>query len=80
MSGKKGEISVNKESLGILPDPMDFSSPCVSLVSQPPPVATQYSDISDSEDFDIPSSQIIQEANRCVFYLCVTNITIVLDL
>ena len=45
----------------ILKDPFDFSSPCVSLVSQPKPNDVLYSDISDSEDFNIPSSQIQQE-------------------
>ena len=39
----------------VLPDPMDFSSPCVSLVSKGND--TQYSDISDDDMFDIPCSQ-----------------------
>ena len=44
-----------EEESGILSDPFDFSSPCVSLVSNEK--EPQYSDISDAEDFDIPSSQ-----------------------
>ena len=39
---------------GILGDPLDFTSPCVSLVSSR---QDQYSDISEDEFVDIPSSQ-----------------------
>ena len=39
----------------ILPDPMDFSSPCVSLVLSQD--TTHYSDISDDDLFEIPVSQ-----------------------
>lgn len=48
---------------GILPDPMDFSSPSVSLVSSESQSA-QYSDISDDEIFDIPSSQKQQPGSK----------------
>ena len=44
----------------ILPDPLDFNSPCVSLVSSQN--SMQYSDISDDEVFEIPSSQKHQSA------------------
>ena len=51
---------INRESndKGIIGDPEDFSTPCVSLVSQGKHDTPAYSDISDSEDFQIPSSQI----------------------
>ena len=45
----------NEEESGILSDPFDFSSPCVSMISKQK--EPQYSDISDAEDFEIPSSQ-----------------------
>ena len=48
---------------GILPDPMDFSSPNVSLISRPSQ-NVQYSDISDDETFDIPSLQKHQESSK----------------
>ena len=44
-----GEMSANK----VLNDPMDFQSPCVSLVGN----SQIYSDISDDEFVDIPLSQ-----------------------
>ena len=50
------------ESNGLINDPMDFSSPCVSLVSGKSDV--HYSDISDDEAFDIPSSQKCNENER----------------
>ena len=43
--------SVNDGFSGVLGDPMDFASPCSSLVN------AHYSDISD-DDFEIPSSQM----------------------
>ena len=46
---------------GIILDPMDFSSPCVSVVNKE---LMQYSDISD-DDFDmIPCSQKYQNMNE----------------
>ena len=45
----------NSQNSEILPDPLDFNSPCVSLVSSHS--SMQYSDISDDEVFEIPSSQ-----------------------
>ena len=45
----------NPRSVGILPDPNDFTSPVSSIIprgNQP-----YYSDISDEEDFQIPCSQ-----------------------
>ena len=46
----------DSEKSEILKDPMDFSSPCVSLVSSQS--SMHYSDISDDDDiFEIPSSQ-----------------------
>ena len=49
------EDNSDKSDVEILPDPMDFSSPCVSLVSKHNDA--QYSDISDDDMFEIPSSQ-----------------------
>ena len=43
---------------GILGDPMDFSSPCKSVIGEGNNTSQQYSDISDDENFDIPSSQM----------------------
>ena len=45
----------NNDKSEILLDPLDFSSPCVSLVSSQN--SMQYSDISDDDAFEIPSSQ-----------------------
>ena len=50
----------DSEKSEILPDPMDFSSPCVSLVSNQN--STHYSDISDDDLFEIPVSQKHQNA------------------
>ena len=60
---------VNNDNCGnnsILGDPMDFKSPCVSLVSQPKvnTNAAEYSDISDDDDFEIPSSQVCASGTR----------------
>ena len=52
------KVNESNESSGksvIFGDPLDFSSPCVSLVSSTSDV--HYSDISDDDNFDIPSSQ-----------------------
>ena len=45
---------VSQESR-ILPDPMDFQSQCVSLISK---LEQHYSDISDDDFTDIPCSQV----------------------
>ena len=47
---------------GILGDPMDFSSPCASVISRESATQGKYSDISD-DDFEIPCSQ--KSANIC---------------
>ena len=52
------------ENVGILGDPMDFSSPCTSIITPPPGQVPVYSDISDVEDFEVPSSQIIGSSTR----------------
>ena len=44
----------------ILPDPMDFGSPCVSLISKTQP---HYSDISEDEFVDIPCSQVAENSS-----------------
>ena len=50
-------------------DPSDFSSPCVSLLSQREgDDNAHYSDISD-DDFEIPSSQIPTNSSRSVLKL-----------
>ena len=52
--------SVQKDGsglVGLLGDPMDFSSPCKSVVAETKNNEMEFSDISDAEDFDIPSSQ-----------------------
>ena len=55
------------QNISILGDPLDFKSPCASLVSRS---QTQYSDISEDDFEDIPSSQIqtktVGESTRCV--------------
>ena len=54
----------NSQKSVIIGGPMDFMSPCSSLVSDDNVATNQYSDISDAEDFDIPSSQVTQNARR----------------
>ena len=49
---------------GILDDPMDFSSPCVLLVSSQN--ETHYLDISDNDLFEIPMSQKHQNEPKTV--------------
>ena len=56
------QSSSNSDNSGLLGNPEDFTSPCVSLEAQKGHGA-QYSDISDY-DFDIPSSQISQDRNK----------------
>ena len=41
----------------VLGDPLDFASPCVSLVGAEHAQGAQYSDISDEEFVQIPCSQ-----------------------
>ena len=43
--------------IGSLADPMDFSSPCQSLLPASASKSVDFSDISDEEIFDIPCSQ-----------------------
>ena len=45
------------ELIGNLADPMDFSTPCQSLIPAGVPKRMEFSDISDDEIFDIPCSQ-----------------------
>ena len=59
--------SVEKEKVGNSPicgNPMDFQSPCVSLRNLSAGENPVYSDISDAEDFDIPSSQVSEQEIR----------------
>ena len=51
-SSKLSDVSNNG---GILPDPMDFEMPCISLICKSQP---QYSNISDDDFVDIPCSQV----------------------
>ena len=48
-------------------NPSDFSSPCVSLISQSSGVELQYSDISDDDAFKIPCSQSSKSDTRYVY-------------
>ena len=50
----------NRKSEGssILGDPLDFQSPCASLIN------THYSDISDDDLMEIPCSQISQNTSN----------------
>ena len=51
----------------VLPDPMDFSSPCVTLTpGSNDSTGCVYEDISDSENFQIPSSQEAKQSVRFV--------------
>ena len=43
--------------VGLLGDPKDFSSPCKSMVGKSKNNMMEFLDISDEEDFQIPSSQ-----------------------
>ena len=65
-SSNESNTSVNS---GIISDASDFSSPCVSLVSQNTTSAPAYSDISDEGDLVIPSSQV-PESNKRYVHLC----------
>lgn len=67
-SSNESNTSVNS---GIISDSSDFLSPCVSLISQNTTPAPVYPDISDEDDFVIPSSQVQESANRYV-HLCHT--------
>ena len=49
----------------------DFVSPCVSLVSQKSNAEPIYENISDAEDFQIPSSQMVNVDERYKFWLSV---------
>ena len=60
-SSVKSDESVN--DVGILPDPLDFSSPCESLVSRGNISESKYSDISD-DDSEIPPSQNSMDTSR----------------
>ena len=55
------ELSQENQILG---DPMDFQSPCLTVLNKDNVVTAQYSDISDTEDFNIPSSQPISHNAR----------------
>ena len=58
------KVSNNVQILG---KDTDFSSPLCSIVSGSKPAEAQYSDISDEEDFQIPSSQMNNMTTRYVF-------------
>ena len=52
---QSSSISKVSEKSVIMPDPMDFQSPCVSLISKN---SMEYSDISDDDFERIPCSQV----------------------
>ena len=56
----------------VLGDPMDFVSPCVSLVSKVDGAMNVYSDISDDDMETVPCSQVAKNENaddeRSVYY------------
>ena len=56
-SNNSVNVTENDGNGSILGDPLDFKSPCVSVLSD------QYSDISD-EEFDIPSSQMVTSSTQ----------------
>ena len=56
-SSSQGIVAENSGNSSILGDPNDFASPCVSIIGNKKSVQGQYSDISDDEFMDIPSSQ-----------------------
>ena len=56
--------NVNSQKSEIIGDPMDFTSPCSSLVTGGNITGNQYSDISDADDFDIPSPQVTPTVTR----------------
>ena len=45
------------ELIGLLGDPMDFSTPCRSIVGERVNINVDYSNISDDDFFEIPWSQ-----------------------
>ena len=53
-SNGDSNITINGDNNSILGDPMDFGSPCASLVGDAKP---HYSDISEDEFEPLPSSQ-----------------------
>ena len=55
-------------NLQILGKEDDFSAPLSSIVSGSTGNPTVYSDISDDNDFQIPSSQATEAIDRCVNY------------
>ena len=58
-------ISDNRNHGGIIGDPMDFTSPCVGLTGRNNgSTAGVYEDISDDDDFNIPSSQVPASSTR----------------
>ena len=68
----------NCETRGILGEPTDFHSPCVSLLSMDKNV---YLDISDDESFQIPSSQVnYQGENHVMRFVLIRFILILLVL
>ena len=68
---------IDKESeceSGILGDPLNFVSPCASVVNTVNVNTNAYSDISDDDDFQFPLSQVRNEARRyiisCLLKIC----------
>ena len=51
----------NSYGSALVSDIRDFSSPCASLVNQVRGENVVYSDISDEDDFQLPSSQVQRE-------------------
>ena len=56
---QSSSVSEVSDKSAILPDPMDFESPCVSLITKSQPV---YSDISENDFEDIPCSQVVAKS------------------
>ena len=58
------KIDIEDKSVEILLDGNVFQSLCISLLSQQSANEAVYEDISDAEDFKIPSSQVSSQVNR----------------
>ena len=56
-SFQSGDNNNSSKSNGIISDEMDFQSPCFSLVNGGNSAVPHYSDISDDDFVDLPSSQ-----------------------
>ena len=56
-SSSRVNVEENDGTNSILGNEMDFASPCALLINRENVTVSQYSDISDVEDFQIPSSQ-----------------------